>query len=190
MNTTTETHAAATPEPEGVALHLAELAAELPGFDNADRERLANVAELLRGAAPNIEAALAQARAGVRHAIRPGYIEQRPETWLLCAVAHLLAPASAAVPAGFAKLPKSDDLGVWVDVLGEAASALTAEADVPPPPEPGSAEAVARALQLQGLRLWLTSAMHLRVQADAGLHAGNDPDAVRIDGGAEPPTTH
>lgn len=95
-----------------VAHNLAMVADVLPGFDNSDRERLRNVADLLVGVNPNAEAADAEAWRGVRHAIRPGYTEQRPETWLLCAVAVLLravdAPATSqpgALPIGAAHTP-------------------------------------------------------------------------------------
>jgi hypothetical protein len=81
-----------------IAYHLASLADSLPGFDNAARARLAHMADLLHGLNPNTEAAHAEALRGTAAALRPGYIEQRPETWLLCAVAHLLSKPTVQAP--------------------------------------------------------------------------------------------
>lgn len=79
-----------------------------------------------------------------------------------------------------ARLPKADELSDWGDCLGKIASELIGGDGAPTPPEPGSTEATVRALQLQSMRLWLTSALRIRVAADSGEPIGDDPDALPV----------
>lgn len=79
-----------------------------------------------------------------------------------------------------ARLPEADELSDWGDCLGEIAEELIGGDGAPTPPEPGSTEAVARALQLQSMRMWLICALHIRVAADSGEPIGDDPDALPV----------
>lgn len=92
MTTTHQTIAHPLPQAHAIAYHLASLGGGLPGDENEDRDRLRAAADLLRGLNPNTEGAHAEVMRGVVKCAQPGHIDDRPETWLLCAVAHLLAP--------------------------------------------------------------------------------------------------
>ncbi len=149
---------------------------------------MATIARLLSSPDTDTAAALAQAEQGVAHAIRPQYTEQRPETWLLCAVAELLKAPEALAAMGsngdaVAKLPLFEELSGWVDLLGEIGQELTGDSEAVPPAN-GTEAATLRALKLQMLRLWLLGALNIRLQCDAGSPVSNDPDAMPI--GAAP----
>lgn len=164
--TMNQDQATTAPKAYVIAFHLASMAASLPGFDNVDRDYLGTVADLLQDIHPNVQAAHAHALRGVAHAIRPDYTEQRPETWLLCAVAALLGQAHDVV--GTATLPVAEDLSTWCDLLGDISGGLIDD-DAPAGPVRGTEEATARSLQVTMLRLWLLQCFHQRVFADAGL---------------------
>jgi hypothetical protein len=84
-------HTFSLPTPAAsLAYRLAALAWLLPGADNADRERLHNIADLLHGANPNAEAARAEAVRGV-NALGVSPADDAPEASLLLAVAHVLS---------------------------------------------------------------------------------------------------
>jgi len=92
---------------------------------------------------------------------------------------------SAATKAGpLAMIPKADELSSWLDLLGDITGELLADgtaagsATSKAPPAAGSEPAVMRAMQVQMLRLWLLALLNLRVQADAGMPVGTDPDAM------------
>ncbi|NDY90146.1 hypothetical protein [Ideonella livida] len=105
------------PLPELTAQELARLALHLPGSDNADRYRLHLVAQCLGEDPPDLRGAFDAAVAGVRHAFRPEFTEDRPESFLLAACAHLLALAlDEAGP------PEGGPLGAAVGVALGAAS--------------------------------------------------------------------
>jgi hypothetical protein len=96
-----------------MAYRLAVLVSFMPGPGNADRDLLYRIGDLLGRAHPETHEALAEAQRAAARAIRPGHIERRPETWLLCGVVALLgdgiasaaAPALAATPTPGASFP-------------------------------------------------------------------------------------
>lgn len=160
------------PREHAIAYHLASMACSLPGFGNADRDSLYRVADLLRGSKPDTEEARATALRGVSRAIGPGFIEQRPETWLLCAIVLLLSlPHHDAAAAPF---PTSEHLSTWCDLMGTINDELI-DPEAPAGPARGGAEAVLRSTQLTMLRLWLLQCFYLRAQSDSGMPSTPTP---------------
>lgn len=179
MTTTTTTSGPAPmlPAAHVIARKLAEHGSTQPGPGNVDRAHLARVAELLAMGEQSADLALAEALRGVAHAIRPGYVEQRPETWLLCAVAHALRADQPTRPA--VTVPNGDELSAWVDMLGAMGDELAgADDEAAAAPLRGSEAAAARAIRVQMLRLWLLGLYRVRVHFDAGAHLAVDAEGM------------
>ena len=156
------------------AYQLAIIAAGLPGAENIDRDYLHDVAELLAGRNPDTEAAHAAALRGVAHAIRPNYTEERPETYLLSAVAALLGGGERA---GFPVLPPVDsELEDWCDLLNE----ISKEAESGKPVTASGDGRSIRMAKLQSMRLWLSSARLVQHLAAQGEAVPTDPEALPL----------
>lgn len=90
---------------------------------------------------------------------------------------------AGATPA--VKLPAADELSAWVDLLGNISDELIGD-EAPPAPARDTTEAAVRALQVTGLRLWLTGLLSVRVHADAGLPLKTDAEGLPYIGNVSP----
>lgn len=92
-------HPTLNPAAPVLARRLATMASLLTGGDTPHKDRLHHVADLLQGVNPNTEAALCEARRGLAEADAQADPD-KPEVWLLQAVAAVLAGPAQPVQAG------------------------------------------------------------------------------------------
>jgi len=168
-------HNTTLPVPRIVALHLAQIGTALPGFGNGQRDRLRAIAEALKAGA-DVASAHMEALQGVADGVGPTFTDDRPETWLLCAVAAVLGGGER--PGALVLPPPDDALAHWRDVLGVMVGELTAHA----PPELDAAQRAMRGLTLQSLGLWLGAVQLIQARAALGESVPNDPDALPLPG--------
>lgn len=150
MNTNLPNPSTSAPSSGAIAYHLSALAHLLPGPNNADRDRLRRIAHLVTCGSPAGQAAAySVAVQASEHVGQPNDTEDRPEIWLLCAVAAVLC--QPGLLAGWVRFTAGHQ-SEWVQLVAELAYESTGERVHP---AIGSAEAWIRRGQLHGLGEWL-----------------------------------
>lgn len=145
---------------QAIALYLAQMAFDLQGPDNTDRERLRRVAICLACEPSRPADALAEAMRGMRNAIAASPRLMRPETWLLSAVVGLLGRPPVEILHGVSL----SDLVAWSGIVsGLADEKAPAGASGPA----GRTKAPETHAHLKSLSVWLQALHVAKLQADA-----------------------
>lgn len=145
---------------QAIALYLAQMAFDLQGPDNTDRERLRRVAICLACEPSRPADALAEAMRGMRNAIAASPRLMRPETWLLSAVVGLLGRPPVEILRGVSQA----DLAAWSGIVSGLVDAKVPDITSEPA---GHADTQEHHAQLKALSVWLQALHVAKLQADA-----------------------